>query len=670
MERIKQKPSLRETIGRKAKELPVDAVGRGKDLAIRRFREQVKDAAEGGQRQEEGHEEAIITDAAGTVRYVSRTLAQKHGQEKAVHDRHDIPECGESVDPIQPEWAQGLVETERHVSPARASRTEQPVQSPSQNVPDIKTKDRYIRGHASLAETEPETVVQASEQGRTLAVKRAEQMQQRRITGTRELPEGMDSVPETYQSTVGRRVPAGRTNSVAPERYASRTGRWGGNAVPAFREKRTFLRNERKGTTPSERKLLRMKRKMTKQYMKALMDGTLFPAEYWNQEPLRQSAVVAKQSRRQAVQAAARRTVSGLRQAVSGTVQAVRGTARAGESLLATLAAGGGAVVAMVIVVVLLGCLMLFGGGGNAVQAQPVSAEVLAYEPTIRLYAAQYGIPEYVELLMAVMMQESGGRGLDPMQAAEGGYNTRYPRVPNGITDPDYSIQCGVQELRDALHRAGVEHPMDMDHIKLALQGYNFGPGYVSWAVYHYGGYSPANAAEYSDMMAGMLGWRRYGDKEYVPHVLRYYAFSQIPTGFGNGAIVQIALAQEGNDGTIYWSWFGHTSRVAWCSEFASWCAYHAGLVDAGMAPKVSVCTDGVAWFRERGRFVDSSYVPAPGDFIYFDWEQDGHTDHVGIVEYVADGRVHTVEGNSGDRVRRSSYVMGSRVIFGFGVVG
>ena len=34
-------------------------------------------------------------------------------------------------------------------------------------------------------------------------------------------------------------------------------------------------------------------------------------------------------------------------------------------------------------------------------------------------YVKEYGIPEYVELIKAVMMQESGGRGLDPMQAAE-----------------------------------------------------------------------------------------------------------------------------------------------------------------------------------------------------------------------------------------------------------
>ena len=79
-------------------------------------------------------------------------------------------------------------------------------------------------------------------------------------------------------------------------------------------------------------------------------------------------------------------------------------------------------------------------GGGNANVALPVSAEVKAYEPLIRQYATQYGISEYVELIKAVMMQESGGRGLDPMQSSEGNFNTRYPREPNGITDPEYSI--------------------------------------------------------------------------------------------------------------------------------------------------------------------------------------------------------------------------------------
>jgi len=64
-----------------------------------------------------------------------------------------------------------------------------------------------------------------------------------------------------------------------------------------------------------------------------------------------------------------------------------------------------------------------------------------------------------------------------------------------------------------------------MDNIKTALQGYNYGNGYIAWAKDNYGGYTYANAAEFSVMMAERLGWSSYGDKQYVSHVLRYYPF-------------------------------------------------------------------------------------------------------------------------------------------------
>ena len=54
------------------------------------------------------------------------------------------------------------------------------------------------------------------------------------------------------------------------------------------------------------------------------------------------------------------------------------------------------------------------------------------------LHAIEYDIEDYVSLLQAIMMQESGGKGNDPMQASESGYNTKFPRVPNGITEPEY----------------------------------------------------------------------------------------------------------------------------------------------------------------------------------------------------------------------------------------
>lgn len=175
-----------------------------------------------------------------------------------------------------------------------------------------------------------------------------------------------------------------------------------------------------------------------------------------------------------------------------------------------------------------------FGTASSGIVAAiNLSDEVLSYRPAVERAAAKYGMSDYVDLILAVMMQESGGRGLDVMQAAEGGFNTRYPHVPNGITDPEYSIECGVQELKYALDKAGCTGPTDLDRIKLALQGYNYGSAYIDWAMERDGGYTKENAIAYSDMMCARPSWPydRYGDKEYVEHVLRYY---QITASGGN----------------------------------------------------------------------------------------------------------------------------------------
>lgn len=339
------------------------------------------------------------------------------------------------------------------------------------------------------------------------------------------------------------------------------------------------------------------------------------------------------------------------------------------KALISAVFAGGWIVVLILLTVILFGTMLSMIGGSNSSTVAPVSAEVEAYEPVIRQYARQYGIEEYVELIKAVMMQESGGRGNDPMQASECGYNTRYPNTPNGITDPEYSIDVGIQNLAACLREAGVESPVDMNHIKLALQGYNYGNGYISWAKENYGGYTYANAVEFSVMMAEQNGWSSYGDTEYVTHVLRYYVFGRIPSGVGNQAIVQVALTQEGNGGGTYWSWYGFSSREEWCACFVSWCADQCGYIEAGVIPKFSLCSAGMEWFESRGQFMDGSYVPAAGDIIFFDWGNDGSIDHVGIVESVVDGTVYTVEGNSGDKVARRSYPIGYEQIEGYGVL-
>lgn len=172
--------------------------------------------------------------------------------------------------------------------------------------------------------------------------------------------------------------------------------------------------------------------------------------------------------------------------------------------------------------------LMLFLNGGfydGAIGTSNVSESVSKHRDLFLKYATLYGVPEYVELIMAVAMQESSGNRIDIMQSAEGKFNTRYPKVRDGIKDLEYSIECGVQELKEALSLAGCTSPSDINRLSLALQGYNFGPGYISWALKNYGGYSEANAIEFSDMMVAKPGWKYniYGDKKYVEHVLRYY---------------------------------------------------------------------------------------------------------------------------------------------------
>ena len=378
----------------------------------------------------------------------------------------------------------------------------------------------------------------------------------------------------------------------------------------------------------------------------------------------------AAQKAAQTAKATTKATAEATKATVKATIAAVRAIIAGTKALISALIAGGWIAVVIILIVVLLGCAVsLFGGGSDSTSYTPVSAEVEAYTPLIQKYAKQYGIPEYVELIKAVMMQESGGKGSDPMQAAEGSFNKKYPHQPNGIKDPEYSIECGVQELKAALVSAEVENPIDMERIKLALQGYNFGNGYISWAKTNYGGYSYANAVEFSAMQAQRLGWEKYGDTQYPAHVLRYYPYGRAFTSGGNQAIVEVALTQLGNEGgQPYWSWYGFGGRVEWCACFASWCADQCGYLESGIIPKFSLCSDGVNWFKGKGQWQDKNYEPQAGDLIFFDWGSDGSIDHVGIVEKCENGTVYTVEGNSGDACKQQSYPVGSGSIYGYGV--
>ena len=361
-------------------------------------------------------------------------------------------------------------------------------------------------------------------------------------------------------------------------------------------------------------------------------------------------------------------TGKGAKLSMQGITAAIqKATAALGE-MGKWFAAGGMAFLVVFILIAGIIAGAAFSSGSES--SESLSEEVLAYTSVIQRYASQYGIPEYVSALQAIMMQESGGRGTDPMQCSESPYNTRFPHSPGSITEPDYSIEVGVKTFADCISQAGCSTPQNLDKLKLAWQGYNYGNGYIGWALQR-GGYTEANALQFSQQQAASHGWSSYGDPQYVPHVMRYYSGGSLFAGlFGNQQIVSVAMGQLGNSGgQKFWNWYGFDSRVEWCACFVSWCADQSGLIASGNVPKFSLCSDGVSWFQGKNKWQSGGTTPTAGMIIFFDWDHDGNSDHVGIVEKCEGGRVYTIEGNSSDQVRQRNYAVDYASIMGYGVI-
>lgn len=135
-----------------------------------------------------------------------------------------------------------------------------------------------------------------------------------------------------------------------------------------------------------------------------------------------------------------------------------------------------------------------------------------------------------------------------------------------------------------------------------------------------------------------------------------------------NNALVAIAQSQIGNEGgETYWRWYGFENRVDWCAIFVSWCADQAGMLETDRLPKYAICDDGIRWFIKQGKWYSRKVEPKAGMIIFFDWDDDGLSEHTGIVEKCEDGIVYTIEGNSHDVCKRKWYAAGDRTIMGYG---
>ena len=160
--------------------------------------------------------------------------------------------------------------------------------------------------------------------------------------------------------------------------------------------------------------------------------------------------------------------------------------------------------------------------GGIHLGTKPLSQYAERYRTDVEMAAEKYQVSPYVNMIMAILMQESGGRGQDVMQSAGSGH-------VHGTVTPQSSIDGGVSYFAKCLQKAGCKSPQDWSRLEVAVQAYNFGPGYISWlSKQGYTGWTATNAKQFSQYMIAEYrkngqNIRIYGDTQYISHVFRYY---------------------------------------------------------------------------------------------------------------------------------------------------
>lgn len=117
---------------------------------------------------------------------------------------------------------------------------------------------------------------------------------------------------------------------------------------------------------------------------------------------------------------------------------------------------------------------------------------------------------------------------------------------------------------------------------------------------------------------------------------------------------------------TRYGAWYG-TPYDDWDAMFVAFCLYYAGVEGI---PLVANSSGWVKALTDKGLYrAPSEYIPKPGDLIFFDWENDGQADHVGLVESLVDTNVYTIEGDIGNRVNKKAYELHDDCIAGYGAL-
>lgn len=127
----------------------------------------------------------------------------------------------------------------------------------------------------------------------------------------------------------------------------------------------------------------------------------------------------------------------------------------------------------------------------------------------------------------------------------------------------------------------------------------------------------------------------------------------------------EVGYKEQGTNQTKYGQWYGMQDE--WCAMFVGWCANEIGVLDS-LIPKMAYVPSMVNWFKEKGQYKARGVYPTVGDVIFFDYNHNGTSDHVGLVEKCENGIVTTIEGNKNNMVQRCTYRVNSNDILGYGV--
>lgn len=318
--------------------------------------------------------------------------------------------------------------------------------------------------------------------------------------------------------------------------------------------------------------------------------------------------------------------------------------------------------------------LILGGGGASSSDSNDSEGDidfpsaVLKWKEKVQQECEKNGIPESVNYILGIITVESGGNAEktpDIMQCSES-----QGRPPNSIKNPNESIEVGVKYFANMYksHKG-----IDLMNV---VQAYNYGGGFLENSSKEYSLEKAIEFARvksnnvqamYTNPVALALGFNyrwNYGNMFYAQLVKQYLHSSN---NGGNSKIVEIAkkeLSEGSHDGgQKYWQWYGFSSRVEWCAIFVSYCADKSSL----KMDKFAYCPTGIATFKTKNQWLDKGKEPKSGNIIFFDWNNDGTSDHVGIVKEVKNNIVFTIEGNSGDKISEQKYPINSAYIAGYG---